>query len=327
MKKEAYLFIIIFSIVIICFSYNYLLSIITGLNMPGDVASFGSQFGFLNALFSGLAFAVLISTLIQQKVSIKSQQSAIEQTQNILKKQAKLQLNQLEQQKQHNKDEEIRCIYDQIQQFENSLKKITIRFKKLDNKTNEVINWETKNGELVAQEICNLAGKEIEKLINAAANDDRDTLLIRGYFSNFLSYLDKYRHKTKELSHIFKRIDSVPDLSEEYKNELFSYAIDILPECEYNIFNLQYQRSGYRECLPKYVKEQFGRNEAYNHLKDALHTSYEEIAQMVFLSLAYEKWQNFNEEQRNDIRLRTRGVAIFRKGAKERWEKILASLS
>lgn len=48
---------------------------------------------------------------------------------------------------------------------------------------------------------------------------------------------------------------------------------------------------------------------------------------MVFLSLAYEKWQNFNEEQRNDIRLRTRGVAIFRKGAKERWEKILASLS
>lgn len=85
MKKDAYLFIIIFSIVIICFSYNYLLSIITGLNMPGDVASFGSQFGFLNALFSGLAFAVLISTLIQQKVSIKSQQSAIEQTQNILK--------------------------------------------------------------------------------------------------------------------------------------------------------------------------------------------------------------------------------------------------
>lgn len=63
MKKEAYLFIIIFSIVIICLSYNYLLSITTGLNMPGDVGSFGSQFGFLNALFSGLAFAVLISTL------------------------------------------------------------------------------------------------------------------------------------------------------------------------------------------------------------------------------------------------------------------------
>ena len=38
-------------------------------------------------------------------------------------------------------------------------------------------------------------------------------------------------------------------------------------------------------------------------------------------------WQDFNEEQRNDIRLRTREVAIFRKGAKEQWEEILASLS
>jgi len=164
-------------------------------------------------------------------------------------------------------------------------------------------------------------------LINVAVNDDRDTLLIRGYFSNFLFYLDKYRHKTKELSHIFKRIDSVPNLSEEHKNELFSYAIDILPEYECNIFNLQYQRAGYRECLPKYVKEQFGRKEAYNRLKDALHTSYIEVAQTVFLSLAHEEWQDFNEEQRNDIRLRTREVAIFRKGAKEQWEEILASLS
>ena len=327
MKKEAYLFIIIFSIVIICLSYNYLLSITTGLNMPGDVGSFGSQFGFLNALFSGLAFAVLISTLIHQKVSIKSQQSAIKQAQNILRDQAKLQLDHLNQQKQHNQDEEVRCIYNQIQQFENSLKQITIRFKKVDDRTKEVINWETKNGELAAQKIYSLAGKEIEELINVTVNDDRDILLIRGYFSNFLFYLDKYRHKTKELTHIFKRIDFVPNLSEEHKNELFSYAIDILPEYEFNIFNLQYQRASYRECLPKYVKEQFGRKEAYNRLKDALHTSYIEVAQTVFLSLAHEEWQDFNEEQRNDIRLRTRGVAIFRKGAKEQWEEILASLS
>lgn len=65
----------ILSIIIVgfIFSFNHLLSFFTGLATPSGVGEFGDQFGVLNTLFTGLAFAGLIVTILLQSDQLKMQ--------------------------------------------------------------------------------------------------------------------------------------------------------------------------------------------------------------------------------------------------------------
>ena len=55
------------------------------INEPTNQGTFGDMFGAVNALFSGLAFAGLIATLLYQKEELKLQQEELQQTREELK--------------------------------------------------------------------------------------------------------------------------------------------------------------------------------------------------------------------------------------------------
>ena len=73
--------------------------IFCGLDSWSERGTFGDLFGAVNALFSGLAFAGLIYTIILQKEDIEIQRKEIAQNRAELKKSANAQKQQVEQMK------------------------------------------------------------------------------------------------------------------------------------------------------------------------------------------------------------------------------------
>ncbi len=67
--------------------------IITGIDNWPDRGTFGDLFGAVNALFSGLAFAGLIYTIVLQKEDLALQRNEIALNRKELKKTAKAQVN------------------------------------------------------------------------------------------------------------------------------------------------------------------------------------------------------------------------------------------
>lgn len=60
-------------VILSVFSFNYVLSKVTGLDYPDNSGSFGDQFGVLNTTFAGLAFIGVICALLQQQNQINQQ--------------------------------------------------------------------------------------------------------------------------------------------------------------------------------------------------------------------------------------------------------------
>ena len=58
------------------------------ISTPGDRGLFGDSFGTINALFSGLAFAGIIATIIMQREELKLQREELKLTRKELKKSA-----------------------------------------------------------------------------------------------------------------------------------------------------------------------------------------------------------------------------------------------
>ena len=89
----------------------------TTINNPEEQGQFGDQFGAVNALFSGLAFAGLIFTIILQKKELKLQREELTQTREELKGQKE----QLEEQNKTLK----------IQRFENTFFNMLSQFQEV----------------------------------------------------------------------------------------------------------------------------------------------------------------------------------------------------
>ncbi len=125
-----------------------------------DRGTFGDLFGAVNALFSGLAFAGLIFTIVLQKRELALQRSEISQNRIELKKTAKAQ--------QHSE----KALFEQVEQMKISAKL---------NALNTIINYyniqitSTNNSEeviLKAKERRRETIKEIDTLINRIGDDD-----------------------------------------------------------------------------------------------------------------------------------------------------------
>ncbi len=125
-----------------------------------DRGTFGDLFGAVNALFSGLAFAGLIFTIVLQKRELALQRSEIAQNRIELKKTAKSQ--------QHSE----KALFEQVEQMKISAKL---------NALNTIINYyniqitSTNNSEeviLKAKERRRETIKEIDTLINRIGDDD-----------------------------------------------------------------------------------------------------------------------------------------------------------
>lgn len=88
MTKEWKLFIRVGSVICVVWVASFLL-IYLCIDDWGVRGQFGDLFGAVNALFSGLAFAGLVITIIQQRHDLQLQSEAINQTNEELKQQTK----------------------------------------------------------------------------------------------------------------------------------------------------------------------------------------------------------------------------------------------
>ncbi|MCD8454924.1 hypothetical protein LNJ08_11045 [Tenacibaculum finnmarkense genomovar ulcerans] len=131
-----------------------------GLNNWSNRGSFGDLFGAVNALFSGLAFAGLIYTIVLQKQDLELQRNEISLNRVELKKTAKAQknsekalINQVEQMKTASKLNALKTLIDYYNiQIANP------------NNTTEII--------LKAKEKRKATIKEIDTLIDRIEDDD-----------------------------------------------------------------------------------------------------------------------------------------------------------
>jgi hypothetical protein len=136
--------------------------IIYGLDNWSDRGTFGDLFGAVNGLFSGLAFAGLIYTIVLQKRDLQMQRDEIRMNRSELKKSAKAQqksevalLEQVEQMKITSKLNALNTIinYYNLQiSSQNTTQETLLKFK---DKRREAI-------------------KEIDQLINRVGDDDLD---------------------------------------------------------------------------------------------------------------------------------------------------------
>jgi flagellar biosynthesis component FlhA len=88
-SKSGLLFLMILIVVVIWILSSFL--IIFGLDNWSDRGTFGDLFGAVNALFSGLAFAGLIYTIVLQKQDLELQRKEIALNRTELKKTSKAQ--------------------------------------------------------------------------------------------------------------------------------------------------------------------------------------------------------------------------------------------
>ena len=148
----------IFLVIIIWIASTILITF--GLDNWADRGTFGDLFGAVNALFSGLAFAGLIYTIVLQKQDLELQRNEITLNRTELKKTAKAQQNsekalieQVEQMKTASKLNALKTLIDYYNiQISNS------------NNTDEII--------LKAKEKRRATIKEIDILIDRISDDD-----------------------------------------------------------------------------------------------------------------------------------------------------------
>ncbi len=174
---------------------------------PINQGTFGDMFGAVNALFSGLAFAGLIITLLYQREELKLQREELQETRKELKEQNKTMKRQ---------------------RFENTF------FNMLSLQQEIVANLsveskEVKRGEVV---IKNYKGREVfEKIyegINVYVLYEEITIGIKENVYNKIENYNEYRwlisrfdHYFRHLYHIFKYINE-SDLIED--KERYEYA-------------------------------------------------------------------------------------------------------
>lgn len=134
--------------------------IIFGLDNWSDRGTFGDLFGAINALFSGLAFAGLIYTIVLQKQDLELQRNEISLNREELKKTSKAQQNSE------------KALIEQVEQMKTASKLNAL--KTLIDYYNIQISNTNNNPEIVtkAKEKRRSAIKEIDILIDRIEDDD-----------------------------------------------------------------------------------------------------------------------------------------------------------
>lgn len=226
------------------------------INEPTNQGTFGDMFGAVNALFSGLAFAGLIITLLYQREELKLQREELQETRKELKGQNKTMKRQ---------------------RFENTF------FNMLSLQQEIVANLsveskEVKRGEVV---IKNYKGREVfEKIyegINVYVLYEQQSIGIKEIVSlNIENYnsngwlISRFDHYFRHLYRIFKYIDET-DLIDE--KERYDYASIVRSQLsDYELVMLFYnclaqkdngtEENNFKPLIEKYA--------IFNNLRDGL---------------------------------------------------------
>lgn len=135
-------------------------AIMLGLGNWSDRGTFGDLFGAVNALFSGLAFAGLIYTIIQQKEDLELQRKEIAENKSELKKSARAQ------------ERSQKALKEQVEQMKiaarlNALKTLidyyNIQISNPNNSEEIILKAKERRKETI---------REIDQLINRISDDD-----------------------------------------------------------------------------------------------------------------------------------------------------------
>ncbi len=211
---------------------------------PTNQGTFGDTFGAVNALFSGLAFAGLIATLLYQKEELKLQREDLQQTREELK-------GQREEFEEQNKTLK-------RQRFENTFfnmlslqQEITNNLFYQDEKENEqTITQHTYKGREVFKEIYENATVKYEGLIYSKNTGLKLVLKHNGYNAyTAIADTTRFDHYFRNLYRIFKYIDTT-DLIDQ--NERYQYACIVRSQLsDYELIMLFFN------CLSDNGKEKF----------------------------------------------------------------------
>lgn len=183
---------------------------------PTNQGTFGDTFGAVNALFSGLAFAGLIATLLYQKEELKLQREELQQTREELK-------GQREEFEEQNKTLK-------RQRFENTFfnmlslqQEITNNLFYQDEKENEqTITQHTYKGREVFKGIYENATVKYEGLIYPK-NTGLKLILKHNGYNAYTAIADttRFDHYFRNLYRIFKYIDTTDLINDD---ERYEYA-------------------------------------------------------------------------------------------------------
>lgn len=183
---------------------------------PTNQGTFGDTFGAVNALFSGLAFAGLIATLLYQKEELKLQREELQQTREELK-------GQREEFEEQNKTLK-------RQRFENTFfnmlslqQEITNNLFYQDEKENEqTITQHTYKGREVFKEIYENATVKYEGLIYPKNTGLKLVLKHNGYNAyTAIADTTRFDHYFRNLYRIFKYVDTTDLINDD---ERYEYA-------------------------------------------------------------------------------------------------------
>jgi hypothetical protein len=183
------------------------------INKPSDPGTFGDMFGAVNALFSGLAFAGLIITLLYQREELKLQREELQET----RKELKGQREEFEEQNKTMKR----------QRFENtffnmlSLQQEIIANLSLEWKERE---WNGLEGQWKERVINNKGREVFEKIYEGNMQHIGIKKIVNQEIENYNKYrklISRFDHYFRHLYRIFKYIDE-SDLIDE--KERYDYA-------------------------------------------------------------------------------------------------------
>ena len=119
LKTKAIFWVAVCIVIIVCVAYFLFFYFVVHVNMEKR-GQFGDMFGFIGALFSGLAFAGLIVTMLQQREDLQNQKDEIKLQRQDLEAQTKALELQKEEIAQTNKELKEQNKTIMLQRFENT---------------------------------------------------------------------------------------------------------------------------------------------------------------------------------------------------------------
>lgn len=219
-KNSSFIWLVV-AVVVVCATYIFIMF----LWFPGNMekrGQFGDMFGFLGALFSGLAFAGLIVTIRQQREDLKNQRDEIELQREDLNAQTEALKLQKEEIRQTN--EELKLQREEM---------------KAQNKTIMLQRFETTFFNMLKSQM------EILNSVKYFKQEGKDAIA-----SLFQNYTSAYRRNRN--SEVWKYGNN-EFVMQQYMDQYFRHLIQILKMIETANFLLVQEKYYYSEILSSHM--------------------------------------------------------------------------
>ena len=213
-------------VIIVCVAYFLLFYFVVPVNMEKR-GQFGDMFGFIGALFSGLAFAGLIVTMLQQREDLQNQKDEIILQRKDLEAQTEALRLQKEEIAQTNKELE-------LQRQEMAEQNKTIMLQRFENTFFNMLSFQMNICEQVkcSTSVSSIKGDAaIEYLFNKLKDNIRSNNI--DIQNTFYFELDHYN---RHLSQILNMVDGAHFLTIEEKNRYVGILISHLSYYELAMF-------------------------------------------------------------------------------------------